>query len=116
MTDIFENGLKFTDASNFSGVLAGGLAQPYNPVNGKRYSWTPMDIAAGATATAQIFLAGDQLTPEDQQWDNCAFLGAPQLNQPASVAGTAYTPMPSYVPGYKPGPRTSSPLPRRYLA
>ncbi|MFX5157785.1 hypothetical protein ABTC76_20470, partial [Acinetobacter baumannii] len=55
VTDIFENGLKFTDASNCAGVLAGGLAQLYNPGNGKRYSWTPMDIAAGATATAQIF-------------------------------------------------------------
>lgn len=100
VTDIFENGLKFTDASNFSGVLAGGLAQPYNPVNGKRYSWTPMDIAAGATATAQIFLAGDQLTPQGQQWDNCAFLGGPQLNQPANLQGTAY--QPPFVPGYKP--------------
>jgi uncharacterized repeat protein (TIGR01451 family) len=100
VTDIFENGLKFTDASNFSGVLAGGLAQPYNPVNGKRYSWTPMDIAAGATATAQIFLAGDQLTLEGQQWDNCAFLGGPQLNQPRDVTGTAY--LPPFVPGYTP--------------
>lgn len=103
VTDIFENGLKFTDASNFSGVLSGGLAQPYNPVNGKRYSWTPMNIAAGATATAQIFLAGDQLTPrdqQDQQWDNCAFLGGPQLNQPENVQGTAY--VPPYIPGFKP--------------
>ena len=100
VTDIFENGLKFTDASDFAGVLAGGRAQPYDPVIGNRYSWTPMDIAAGATATAQIFLAGDQLTPEGQRWDNCAFLGGPQLNQPRDVTGTAYEA--PFVPGYRP--------------
>jgi len=44
---------------------------------------------------------GNLLTEEGQRWDNCALLGAPQLNQPLNVAGTAYTGAPIYVPGYK---------------
>ncbi|WP_114313186.1 carboxypeptidase regulatory-like domain-containing protein [Thermus caldifontis] len=92
VTDAFEVGLDFTDASDFvgAGLLSGGAAQPYDPVVGKRFEWTPMSIQAGSTVTAQIFLTGNLPTPEDEVWDNCAFLGAPQLNQPANVTGTAY--------------------------
>jgi hypothetical protein len=103
VTDIFENGLNFTDASSFTNVLSGGQRQAYDPVQGKRYGWQPMSIAAGATASAQIFLTGDQVTPEDRQWDNCAFLGAPQLNQPdpRQFEGSwAY--QPPFVPGSVP--------------
>lgn len=103
VTDAFEVGLDFTDASNFTGpgLISGGVAQPYNPVVGKRFSWSKMAIQAGSTVTANIFLTGNLLTPEEQRWDNCAFLGAPQLNQPAEVAGTAYTGAPVYIPGTK---------------
>jgi len=103
VTDAFEVGLDFTDASNFTGpgLISGGVAQPYNPVVGKRFSWSKMAIQAGSTVTANIFLTGNLLTQEEQRWDNCAFLGAPQLNQPAEVAGTAYTGAPVYIPGTK---------------
>lgn len=103
VTDAFEVGLDFTDASDFAGpgLLSGGVAQPYNPVVGKRFGWSAMSIQAGSTVTAQIFLTGNLVTPEGQVWDNCAFLGAPQLNQPADVTGTAYTGAPVYVPGTK---------------
>lgn len=102
VTDAFEVGLDFTDASDFSGagLISGGVAQAYNPVVGKRFGWSKMSLQAGSTVTANIFLTGNLLTPQGQRWDNCAFLGASQLNQPADVTGTAYTGAP-YVPGAK---------------
>lgn len=110
--DEFEDGLDFTDADNFD--VADGAHQPSD--DDQATSWKDLnELERGQqahtrlTLTAQVPSAegaelneagewqptGEVLNEDDAVepgwWQNCAYLAAPQLNQPGTPGGTSYS-------------------------
>lgn len=96
VSDLFETGLEFTDGSNFSMVNGGGQINIPGPIVDKAFNWNRIvDLPVGVSAEATVIFTGHYLNDpafvlyddEDNpynEWENCVYLYAPQLNQPSS--------------------------------
>jgi len=107
VSDAWEVGLDFTNGTDFSGV-SGGALNTRNAGDLKQLVWSPIaDLPMGLKSEAQITLTGnfvsdDEGAPQNgaleelgdgtYAWENCAYLDAFQLNQPADLTGTWYLP------------------------
>lgn len=106
VSDAWEVGLDFTNGTDFAGVSAGGVINTSQAGTNKSLTWSPIaDLPVGVKAQAQIVLTGNLVSDDDgaaqngaikqlddgtYAWENCAYLAADQLNQPANLGGLWY--------------------------
>jgi hypothetical protein len=99
--DAWEVGLDFSNATDFSGSVSGGVKNTANTTLLKQLSWSAIvDLPMGLTSSASVWLTGNlvsntSLTTRSPLngayksvtdanlagWDNCAYVSATQMNQ-----------------------------------
>lgn len=118
VSDFFDVGLDFTNGTDFSNVEGGNINIPTSTLD-KDFDWSPIvslpvGVVAESTATFSVNLPSFEFPADDYgnfedatdadgtngtvmvdgvavaAWQNCVYLSARQLNQPADVTGTWY--------------------------